>query len=105
MTGAPVVEASCSMLQRTHGAVGISSWLSDGSDGPPIRRGPTRCRPDPTRARSAATVASPAGDEGLRSFDDGAGVGSDHERWGLVTQVRIHSCKPGANRLGFVVFE
>lgn len=105
MTGPPVVEASCSMLQRTHGAVGTSSWLNDGSDGPPIRRGPTRGRPDPTRARSEATVASPDGDEGPRSFEDAGGVGSDHERWRLVAQMRIHSCKPGANRLGFVVLE
>jgi len=60
---------------------------------------------DAVCVRSEATTASPVGDEGLRSFDDVVGVGSNHQRWGLVTQVGIHSSEPGANRVWFVVLE
>ena len=57
---------------------------------------------DAVCGRSEATAASPLGDERLRSIEDVVRVGSHHQGWGLIAQVRVHPPEPGANRLGIV---
>src|ERR1700716_3227063 len=55
--------------------------------------------------RVAEVARSPAGDERLGSLQDMLWFGGDHECWRLIAQVRIHSAKPRADRLGRVVLE